>query len=223
MADPTQDPDPTIDTTSDTTTDQPGGQPPVAQDQDDQPLGPEGEKALQIWKQRARAAEREAKRARELEAELAKLREAQMTEQERAIENARREAAEAARTEVLRSVNERLFVAELRAATAGKLTPEAQRDLLVDPMVATKLLGFDEIPVTDTGDIDSEAISQAVASFVEARPYLAPSASRPGGADQGARPNTPSQLTREDLKNMTPEQIVEAKAAGRLDHLLGGR
>jgi len=31
----------------------------------------------------------------------------------------------------------------------------------------------------------------------------------------------PDQLTREQLKDMTPDQIVAAKAAGRLDDLLG--
>lgn len=33
--------------------------------------------------------------------------------------------------------------------------------------------------------------------------------------------DTPPQLTREHLRGMTPEQIVEAKRAGRLDSLLG--
>lgn len=173
---------------------------------EDRPLGEAGEKALAIWKERAKKAEAEAKRAAELEAELAKLREAQMTEQEKAIEQARREAADAAKSEVLATVNARLFTSELKAATAATLIPSAQADLLADPAVALKLLGFDEFPVTESGDIDGEAISQAVSSYVEARPYLAADGATPPSADQG--PRTPPQPKSLD------EQIAEAEAAG---------
>lgn len=129
-----------------------------------------------------------------------------MSEQEKAIEQARREAAEAARAEVLNETSAKLFRSELRAATTN-LTEKAREDLLAKPEYAVTLLGLDEIPVTETGDIDSEAISQAVASYVEERPYLAASATPPAGsADQGTR--TPPK------SKGLEEQIADAEAAG---------
>lgn len=181
---------------------------------DDPPLGPEGEKALQAWKDRAKAAERDAKRAKQLEDEIAELRSAQMSDQEKAIEQARKEAADAARVEERTGTNARLFKAELRAAAGtdikledGKLVKLADPSLLADPEVALRLLGLDEIPVTDAGDIDTEAISTAVATLVATKPYLAASATPlPGSADQGAR--TPPTTRGID------DQIAEAEAKG---------
>ena len=52
-----------------------------------------------------------------------------------------------------------------------------------------------------------------------------PSLLRPhfGDADQGAarQPSGPTQLTAEDIKNMTPAQLNQARREGRLDNLLG--
>lgn len=176
-------------------------------DAGDKPLGPGGEKALQAWKERAKKAEADAKRAAELQAELDAIKAAQMTDQEKAIADARKEAEAAARAEVLGSVNSRLFTAELKAAMATALRPEAQKDLLVKPEVALALLGLDEYPVTETGDIDSEAISQAVTAYAAARPHLAASATQsPGSADLGARTTPPPK----DIAT----QIAEAEAAG---------
>lgn len=189
-------------------------------------LGPAGVKALEAFKERARQAEKmlgpdkssalaqyrmelaSAKRERdEAATELQKLRAANMTEQEKAIADARAEAAAAAKAEVLGTVNSRLFTAELRAATTGQLLPGAIEDLLLDPTVSLRLLGLSEYPVTDTGDINSEAISQHVAAYVAARPHLAAGAMQPPGpVDQGARPATPAKTL--------ADQIAEAEAAG---------
>jgi hypothetical protein len=43
-----------------------------------------------------------------------------------------------------------------------------------------------------------------------------------GAADLGARESGPKQLTRSDLKNMTPDQIVKARKDGRLDAAMRG-
>jgi hypothetical protein len=187
---------------------------PPAPPADDKPLGPEGEKALQAWKERARAAERDAKRTKDLEAQLAELQAAQMSEQEKALEQARKEAADAARAEERGGTNARLFRSELRAAAStevklddGKVVKLADPTLLADTEVALRLLGLDEIPVTATGDIDTEAISTAVADLVKAKPYLAASATPlPGSADQGTR--TPP--TTKDVD----DQIADAEAKG---------
>lgn len=185
--------------------DPPSQDPPPADD--DEPLGDAGVKALNAWKERARKAEADARRAAELQAKLDALEAAQMTEQEKAIAAAREEAAAATRAEVLGQANARLFSAELRAASAGKLLDSAITDLLVDPTVALRLLGLDEYPVTDSGDIDGEAISHAVADYVAARPHLAASATqKPGSVDQGAR-HTPPPRSLED-------EIAEAERTG---------
>jgi hypothetical protein len=161
---------------------------------DDKPLGPEGEKALEAFKQRAREAEKAAKRVPELEAELAKIREDAMSEQEKALEAARKEALEQGRTSALSEINERLFKAEVKAASAGKVI---DTDLLSDPLVAQRILGFENYPTTDDGDIDGAAIASALDKLLEAKPHLAASATRkPGSADQGARPaGTPPKPT----------------------------
>lgn len=200
----------------------PAPEPPPPVD-DDAPLGDKGEKALQAWKDRAKAAEAEAKRSKQLETELEELRTAQLSDQEKALKEARDEG----RNATLSEVNQRLFVAELKAATVGKI---ADPELLSDPEVAVRLLGLGQVPVTESGDIDAEAISVAVDSLLESKPYLA-SATPPGDGDpapldlgQGARGNqtTSGQLTRADLKTMSPEAIVQAKAEGRLADVLGG-
>lgn len=217
--DPPQDPPP-----NDPPADPPDPPTPPPAD-DDAPLGPEGEKALEAWKQRAKAAERDAKRAGDLEAELTQLREEQMGEHERAIEQARREAREEAEAELTDQTTRRLFGAELKVAASGDIdiTDDegkthtvrlADPSLLADTEVALRLLDLDEIPVTNTGDIDSEAISQAVTTLVTAKPYLAASATpQPGSADQGARTAPP--------KKGLEDQIREAEA--NEDWALAGR
>lgn len=166
-----------------------GGDPPPDGDDptagDDEPLGEPGKKALEAERAARKEAEKKARRADELEAELEKFREQQMSEQEKAIAAARKEAADEARTEALSTANARLFKAEVRAAAAGKV---ADTELLNDPDVALRLLGFDEVPVTEDGDVDAEAISAALDELVERKPYLAVSATRPAGdVDQGTR------------------------------------
>ena len=194
---------------------------PPAESPEDKPLGPEGEKALDAFKARAREAEKKAKRVDDLEAELAKFREDAMSEQEKAIAQARTEAADTARSEAMSTFNERLFAAEVKAASAGKFVDD---DLMADPLVSRRLLGLDDIPLTESGDIDSAAIADAVSRLTESKPHLAVSATRPAGdVDQGARPGgtRPAQLSRADLKTMSPEQITVAGEEGRMNELLG--
>lgn len=186
----------------DTTTTEPvddvevAGDPPPPEE-----LGDAGKKALAEERQARKEAERQLKeltskasRADELEAELVKLREDAMSDQEKALDQARKEAFEQGRTEALAPVNERLFRAEVKAASAGKIV---DTDLLSDPLVAQRILGLDDIPFTSDGDIDTAAVTAAVDAMLEARPHLAVSATRtPGSADQGARPKgTPPRAT----------------------------
>lgn len=184
-------------TTTDTeVVDEAAGDPPPPEE-----LGDAGKKALAEERQARKDAERQLKelssqasRAEELEAELAKLREDAMSDQEKALEHARKEAFEQGRNEALAPVTERLFKAEVKAASAGKIV---DTDLLDDPLVAQRILGLVDIPMTSDGDIDSAAIVEAVDKLVETKPHLAVSATRtPGSADQGARPKgTPKRPT----------------------------
>lgn len=194
---------------------------PAAEGSDADPaeaLGDAGKKALQAERDARKAAEKKAKSA---EAELAKLREAQMSEHEKAVEAARREGA----TETETRFQRRLFAAEAKVAAAGKL---ADPTLLADPDVAKNLLGLDDIPM-DGENIDSEAISKAIDQLVEKRPFLKAAgqgdATWPSnGSEAGPRGDgAKSQLSRGDLKNMSPEEISKARAEGRLANLLAGK
>lgn len=106
----------------------------------------------------------------------------------------------------------RVLRAEIKAAAVGKM---------VDPTDAYKFIDLDALDADDT-----DAIAKAIDALLEAKPYLA-AKSGPrfqGTGDGGAAGTKPAlpQLTREDLKNMTPAQIIEAKRAGRLNNLLRG-
>lgn len=124
-------------------------------------------------------------RLAELEAEIQKHREDAMSEQEKALEKAKREAAEAAKAEVTAAATRRLFAAEVRIAAAGKVIDP---DLFADAEVAQRLLGFDEIPTTDDGDIDTKAVEKAVSELLTKKPHLA---ARRGVGGAGGPQGTP--------------------------------
>jgi hypothetical protein len=81
-----------------------------------------------------------------------------------------------------------------------------------------------------TKDLDPTAadfgtqVEAAITAAVTANPLLkaAPTGpARSGGQFTGA-PGAPDQITEDQLKTMTPEQIVEAQQKGQLRNLLGG-
>lgn len=79
--------------------------------------------------------------------------------------------------------------------------------------------------LADIDPADSNAVSAAVALALQNNPTLsaAPAGPARGGADlSGGGGSEPRQLTEEDLKTMTPEQIVKAQDDGLLRNLLGG-
>lgn len=75
---------------------------------------------------------------------------------------------------------------------------------------------------------DTAAVVAAAKAAVAANAALAAAPATPagppaGGADlSGGNPNAPRQMTEDDLKTMTPEQIVKAQEDGLLRNLLGG-
>lgn len=178
-------------------------------------LRDEGKRALDRMK-----AERNEWKAKAREAEK---RIAELMERVEALENGGRvdEAAKAAReaeAAAIAKANERILKAEIKAAAAGKLA---------DPADALRFLDLSDFEVSPEGDVDAEAIAEAIDGLVKSKPYLSAATVRrfQGSADGGARkgPQEPSQLTREDLKRMTPEEINKARIEGRLNDLLNKR
>jgi len=88
---------------------------------------------------------------------------------------------------------------------------------IVDREAATKLIDRTNIVVTD--DVVS-GVEEAMDGLVYAKPYLV----KPppvGSVDQGARGGVP-RFSREALKTMTVDEIIDAQNKGSLDHLLKG-
>ncbi|MEU8151777.1 hypothetical protein [Nonomuraea sp. NPDC048901] len=203
-------------------------------DDADKPLGPKGEKALQAEKDRRREADRQRRQvARERDealAELAKLRkaaESQATGGGEAdmdkgpdLDAIRAEAREQAKAEANAEI--------LKDRVADKIEILAAKRTQDPDVVRTLLLASNEIAdFLDGGKIDAEAIKEALDELLETKPYLAvvaQSAKRfQGSGDGGARkgPQKPAQLTEDDLRRMSPEQIVKAQTEGRFNDLLG--
>lgn len=157
--------------------------------------------------QKERAARKaEAKRVKELEQELA---DRDKPDDEKAIDVARREAA----AEATAKANTRLVAAEFRIAAAKRVK---------DPRIAAKLVDLSDVEVNEDGEVDSEGITNALDALLDEYPDLAPSRFE-GTADQGGKgkDSKPSQLSRDDLKTMTPAAILAAEKAGQLDRIKG--
>lgn len=162
---------------------------------------------------KALRAEREARRAAERERNTLKqqLEAKDKPAEEAALEAARREADEAATAKA----NARIVKAELRAAAATKVSNLGALVRLVD---------IDVIEVDEDGNPSEDDIASAIDQFLTDFPEFAADKSKfSGTADQGTKgkQSTPAQLTRDDLKNMTPEAIEKARKDGRLNKILG--
>lgn len=173
-------------------------------------LGDPGKKALDAMKSKWKAAEDRARAAEAAAAEA--LAKAEGKEKEYAAEQERRKVEK----DALAKANERILKAEIRAQATAKLA---------DPADALLYLDMSSFEVGDDGEVDAQAITDAIADLITKKPYLAAQGGPrfQGSADGGARKDAqgPSQLTRADLASMSPDQITQAKAEGRLNKLLG--
>lgn len=171
-------------------------------------LGDAGKQAIDRMKAERNEARREAKaRQDEIDRLTAA---ANGREAEYAAEKKAREDAD------LR-FRERVLKAEIKAAATGKLN---------DPADAMRYLDLSEFEVNEDGDVDADAISQAIDSLVASKTYLAVQDGRrfTGTPDAGARKDaTLGQLSSADMAHMTPAEIDAARRAGRLDDVLAGR
>ena len=155
------------------------------------------------WKSLSRKNEQQAKANIAAAKELETIRQSQLTETEKLIEQTKTETA----LSVRREFANKLVDAELKSALQGKL------------MDADSLLSFEKSSfILDDGNIDSEAIQ----SWVEAHSKTTDTPAPDFG--QGARGNNPSKSqirSRDELKNMSPADILTARNDGRLDSLMG--
>jgi hypothetical protein len=170
-------------------------------------LGDAGKQALDRMKVRLRE-ERTARKA--LEAQIAAK---TPTKDDDAPDPAElRKAAQAeARAEVL--MERALDKVEARAAK-----------LFADPEDARALLAGQVDDFIDDGKVDVDAVDEALKELLSKKPHLAAATAKrfQGGADGGARKGSQlSQLTEQDLKRMTPQQIDDARLKGQLNDLLG--
>ncbi|XKK40320.1 DNA polymerase V family protein [Nocardiopsis sp. ARC36] len=176
------------------------------EDEEDAPLGPKGTKALVAEKARRRE---ETRKRRAAEAELDKLRSGGKADDPDQIRHQAEQAATA-------KANLRILRSEVRAVATGKLA---------DPKDALTFIDLDSFEVDENGDVDTEEIADAIDTLLTSKPYLAAATAKrfQGTGDGGAarKAAQPKQLTRDDVKRMSPQQIVKAKADGRLDDVLG--
>jgi hypothetical protein len=120
--------------------------------------------------------------------------------------------------DAVKAANARILRSEVKAAAAGKFA---------DPTDAFLYLDLSAFEVDESGEIDSDEIADAIQEVLIAKPYLAAATAKrfQGTGDGGAARNAsgPTQLTRDDLKGMSPEAIAKAKREGRLSNLLSGK
>jgi len=149
----------------------------------DEPLGPAGTKALDAEKDKRRRAQAALRPWSSLARELGvkspdelKALLAGKDGGDQDVDAARREAM----AEATRQANTRILRSEVKAAAAGKLA---------DPADALRLLDLDQFDVGDDGEVDEDAINEAIVDLIKKKPYLAAQGGRrfQGGGDGGHR------------------------------------
>lgn len=152
-----------------------------------------------------------AKRIKELQREIA---DRDKSPDEKALDEARREAA----AEATSAANKRILRTEIRAVAKGRLADPADALLYLDA----------DTYIDDDGEVDADAIEEAISELLTKRPYLGVDTGEKfrGSADQGARGkgSKPSQMTHEDVKKLSAagrhDEIVKAEREGRLNNLM---
>lgn len=181
-----------------------------AQDKDADKLGDAGKQALDRMKAKWQS---ERDKARDLESKLAAASAKPVDKEDADLATARQQAMDQAIQQAAAKANERILRSEVRAAATGKLA---------NPALALKLLDLSEFEVDADGNVDAEEISTAIAELITKEPYLAAQGRKfQGDADAGPRNGAKGQqISAEQVKTMTPEQIVEAQTKGLLDDYL---
>jgi hypothetical protein len=140
---------------------------------------------------------------------LADIEEASASDLERA--NKRAEKAEADALKATETAKE----TAIRAA----IIAEAAKKNVANPNVVAALI--DRAGIEFDGDGNPTNIAEAVDTLLKAEPYLV-SGGTHQEVDQGARGGGADQLTAEQRKTMSPQEVRKAEKDGRLKNVLGG-
>lgn len=174
------------------------------EDEGAEDLGDKGKKALDAMKAKLKAATAKAKTSA---AEAARLK----AEKESAGKPAEEQALAAARLEghtaATDAANKRILRSEVKAAAAGKLA---------NPALAVKLIDLDSLEVDEDGEVDEDAIADAISALLEENPYLAAQGGTTQFDSARGKPKPKSKLTAADLEKMTPTQVAKAYDEGRV-------
>lgn len=152
-------------------------------------------------------------------------------------ERARRKEAERRAAEVAKKPDDTTDVEEVRRRAREEALAEAARERVTDRIEALAARRFadseDAVAILlrrrevddflDGTQVDVDAIKAALEELAEDKPHLlaAPPVSN-GRFDTGrGKRQMKAQLSRDDLRGMTPEQINQARKEGRLDRLMG--
>lgn len=155
------------------------------------------------WKSLSRKNEQQAKANIAAAKELEEIRKSQLTDTEKLVEQTRTETAQAIRREFA----VKLVDAELKATLNGRI------------LDGGALLEFDKSSfILDDGNIDSTAIQSWVEAHSKTMEIPAPNL---GQGARGVNPSKAQIRSRDELKNMSPNEILEARKEGRLDVLMG--
>lgn len=158
---------------------------------------------VEKWKSLSRKNEQQAKSNLAAAKELEEIKKSQLSDQERLVAEAKEQAA----SEVRREFASKLVDAELKAQLNGRI------------LDGGALLTFEKSSfITEDGNIDSEAIQSWVEAHSRNSEIPAPD------LGQGSRGNNPSKAqirSRDELQNMSPSEILQARNEGRLDSLMG--
>ncbi|MEA9983655.1 hypothetical protein [Subtercola sp. RTI3] len=176
-------------------------------------LADAGKQALDRMKVARNAARED---AREAKAELEKLRAAaaakDLPAEQAALDAARREGA----SEATNALNTRLVKSELKAAAKGKLADPSDAHLYID---------LKELSVDANGDVDSDALDEAIDDLIARKPHLAAAPVRrfDATADQGAKGKETkvTQLTESQYTALPAAERAKARADGRINNLMG--
>jgi arsenate reductase-like glutaredoxin family protein len=155
------------------------------------------------WKSLSRKNEQQAKTNSMAAKELDEIRKSQLTDTEKLIEQTREETSLAIRKEFAL----KLIDSELKSHLNGR------------SINGSALLDFDKSSfIQSDGNLDSDAIQSWVEAHSKTAEPIIPD------LGQGARGQNPSKSqirSRDELKNMTPKEILDATSDGRLDSLMG--
>jgi hypothetical protein len=118
------------------------------------------------------------------------------------------------------------IIARLTAQALRSSVREVAGAKLNDPNDALVLGNWSDMTPNEYGEFDRSAITQKLDDLIKAKPYLAKSEKKfEGSAEGGNRGDNTiqGQVSREQLKSMTPAEINKARSEGRLRDVLSGK